>query len=157
MQDTKNSLSAHHHTTMSGHIFATKAHIDNRKKNLLNSNISSTRPHNMLNIGPLMAEICWQVWGNPANLNVFRVLAASRRQPNCGVEQRAPPIFGKAANTLGIGPHSSLTYLLTCRVTVGDIVSPSVTALSESLQLAFGTVCHLTSLRRHRCLSSSDG
>ena len=26
----------------------------------------------------------------------------------CGVEQRAPPIFGRAAITLGIGPHSSL-------------------------------------------------
>jgi len=23
----------------------------------------------------------------------------------CGVEQRAPPIFGRAAITLGIGPH----------------------------------------------------
>ena len=27
------------------------------------------------------------------------------RQPNCGVEQRAPPIFGRAAITLVIGPH----------------------------------------------------
>jgi len=25
----------------------------------------------------------------------------------CGVEQRAPPIFGRAAIMLGIGPHSS--------------------------------------------------
>jgi len=38
----KNSPSGHHCTTLSGYIFATKAHIDNRKKNLLNSNIS---PH----------------------------------------------------------------------------------------------------------------
>ena len=30
------------------------------------------------------------------------------RQPNCGVEHRAPPIIGRAAITLGIGPHSSL-------------------------------------------------
>ena len=28
----------------------------------------------------------------------------------CGVEQRAPPIFGRAAITLGIGPLSSLSY-----------------------------------------------
>ena len=27
----------------------------------------------------------------------------------CGVEQRAPPIFGRAFITLGIGPHASLT------------------------------------------------
>jgi len=34
------------------------------------------------------------------------------RQPNCGVEQRAPAIFGRAAITLGNGPHSSLYYKL---------------------------------------------
>jgi len=28
----KNSPSAHHHTTLSGYVFATKAHIDNRKR-----------------------------------------------------------------------------------------------------------------------------
>jgi len=27
----------------------------------------------------------------------------------CGIEQTAPPIFGRAAITLGIGPHSSIT------------------------------------------------
>jgi len=31
----KKSPSRHHRTTLSGHIFATKARIDNRKKNLL--------------------------------------------------------------------------------------------------------------------------
>jgi len=30
-------------------------------------------PRNMVNSGPLMAEICWRVWGTPANLNEFRV------------------------------------------------------------------------------------
>jgi len=45
-------------------------------KNLLNSNISSTCLHNMANFGPLAAEICWRVWGTPANFNGFRVLAA---------------------------------------------------------------------------------
>ena len=33
--------------------------------------------------------------------------SSSGRQPNCGVEQRAPPIFGRAAVTLGIGRHYS--------------------------------------------------
>jgi len=72
----KKSPSAHHRTTLSGHIFTNEAHIDNRKKNLLNSDISPTCPYNMLNFGPLTAEICWRVWGTPANFNVFRVLAA---------------------------------------------------------------------------------
>jgi len=45
------------------------------KKNLLNSNVSPTCPHNM-NFGLLAAEICWRVWGMPANFNGFRIFAA---------------------------------------------------------------------------------
>ena len=70
------SPSGHHRTTLSGYIFANKACIDNRKKNLLSSNISSTCPHNMVNFGPLAAEIVSLVWGTPANFNGFGVLAA---------------------------------------------------------------------------------
>ena len=43
---------------------------------LLSSNISSTCPHNMVNFGPLAAEIVSLVWDTPANFNGFRVLAA---------------------------------------------------------------------------------
>jgi len=71
----KNLPSAHHRTTLSGHIFATKARIDNRK-NVLNSNIVSTCLHNMVNFDLLTAEICWRVLGTPGNFNEFRVLAA---------------------------------------------------------------------------------
>ena len=46
------------------------------KKNLLSSNISSTCPHNMVNFGPLAAEIVSLVWGTPGHFNGFRVLAA---------------------------------------------------------------------------------
>ena len=42
-------------------------------KNLLNSNISPTCPYNMVNFGPLVAEICWRVWGTPANFSGFHV------------------------------------------------------------------------------------
>jgi len=59
-----------------GYIFATKARIDSRKKNLLSSNISSTCPHNMVNFNPLAAEMVSLVWGTPDNFNGFRVLAA---------------------------------------------------------------------------------
>jgi len=71
----KNSPSGHHRTNLSGYIFASKARINNRKK-VLNINISPTCPYNMVNFGPQAAEICWRVWGTPANLNGFRVLAA---------------------------------------------------------------------------------
>ena len=109
------SPSGQHRTTLSGYIFAIKARIDNRKKNLLSSNISSTCPYNMVNFGPLAAEIVSLVWGTPGNFNGFRIFTArhssSGRQPNCGVEQRAPPMFGRAAIRLGIGPHSSSFFL----------------------------------------------
>jgi len=79
MQDTKSrqkSPSGHHHTTLSGYIFATKARIDNWKKNLLSSNMSSRCPHNMVNFCPLAAQIGLPVWSTLANFNGFHVLAA---------------------------------------------------------------------------------
>jgi len=45
-------------------------------KNWLSSNISSKCPYNMVNFGPLAAEIVSLVWGTPANFNGFRILAA---------------------------------------------------------------------------------
>ena len=51
-------------------------HISTIGKNLLSSNMSSTCLHNMVNFGPLAAEISLAVWGTPANFNGFRVLAA---------------------------------------------------------------------------------
>jgi len=61
------SPSGHYRTYLSGCIFATKARIDNRKKILLSSNMSSsTCPHNMANFGPLAAEIDPVLWGTPA-------------------------------------------------------------------------------------------
>jgi len=71
----KNLPFGHHRTILSACIFATKACIDNQGKNLLNRNISSTGPHNMVSFGPLVAQIGWQVWGTPSNFNSFRVLA----------------------------------------------------------------------------------
>jgi len=51
-------------------------HVSTIGKKLLSSNISSTCPHNMVNVGPLAAEIISLVWGTPGNFNGFRVLAA---------------------------------------------------------------------------------
>jgi len=92
-------------------------HVSTFGKKLLSSNISSICPRNMVNIGPLAAETCWRVWGTPTNFNGFRILAALLHGIPVSaklndVEQRAPPIFGRAAITLGIGPHSSSFYHL---------------------------------------------
>jgi len=38
-------------------------HVSTIGKSLLNSNVSPTCPHGMVNFGLLAAEICWRVWG----------------------------------------------------------------------------------------------
>jgi len=47
-----------------------------QSEKLLNSNTFSTCPDNTVNFNLLTAEICWRVWGTPANFNGFRILAA---------------------------------------------------------------------------------
>jgi len=64
----------HYRTTFSGGIFAPEACIDNRKKLVKHGYLPTC--HNVANFGLLMAEICWRVWGTPANFNSFHVLAA---------------------------------------------------------------------------------
>jgi len=82
-----------------------------------NSNTSSTRPHNMVNFGPLTAEICWRVWGTAGNFIGFWVLAAllqgmsSGRQQVSGVKHRAPPTFGREAITWALAHIPSLFLL----------------------------------------------
>jgi len=65
----KKSPSGHHRTNLAGYTFATKACIDNRKKDLLSSNISTTYAHNMVNFGPLAAEIGPVAWGAPLQIS----------------------------------------------------------------------------------------
>ena len=85
----KKSPSGHYRTYFSGCIFATKARIDNRKKILLSSNMSSsTCPHNMANFGPLAAEIDPVLWAplqfstGFASWQRYCTASSSGRQPN---------------------------------------------------------------------------
>jgi len=99
----KNAPSGHHRTTcrtMSSQL----RNVSTIGKKVLNSNTSPTCPDNKVYFGPLAAEICWRVWGTPVNFNGFRVSVALLYgilvvgvSKLCGVEQRAPPIFGRAA------------------------------------------------------------
>jgi len=110
----KKSPFAHHRTTLSGYIFATKARIDNRK-NLLSRNISSRHHHNMVNVGLLAAEIDPVVWGTPAIFNGFRVLAALLhgshvvRQPHFAASNR-----GRHLCSAGRPSGWALTHILVC-------------------------------------------
>jgi len=49
-------------------------HLSTIGNNVLNSNIFSTCPHNMVNFSPLTAEICWRVWGTPTNFILTALL-----------------------------------------------------------------------------------
>jgi len=85
---TQKSPSGHRPTTLSGYIFATKAYIDNRKKNLLSSSISSTCPHNMVNFGILAAEIVFGSLGHPSYFQWLpRLSIVTARHVVVGVSQ----------------------------------------------------------------------
>jgi len=58
---------------------------------LLSSYTSSTCPYNMVNFGPLSAEILSLVWGTPANFNGFRVLASLLHGIYTVSQKRVPP------------------------------------------------------------------
>jgi len=72
---------------LSGHIFATKARINNPEKNVKH-HTSLICPYDMMNFGPLAAEIDPVVWGTPANFNGFRAMPALLHgTPVLGVSQ----------------------------------------------------------------------
>ena len=90
------------------------------KKNLLSSNISSTCPHNMVNFGPLAAEIVSLFWDTPGNFNGFRVLAALlhgsqvvRRQPNFAALNR-----GRHLWSAGRPSRWALAYILVSHISL---------------------------------------
>jgi len=99
-----------------------------------------------MNFGLLAAEIISLVWGTPANFNGFRVLAALLHGTQVvAVSETAVLnrgrhlyIFGTAAITLGIGPHSSFLALIfgraqkSLRTTVGPISSPTSSRAARS-------------------------
>ena len=51
----------------------------------------------------------------------------------CSVEQTAPPVFGRAAMTLGIGPHSSvMVSRVSVRISVGVRTAPDLLLPSQN-------------------------
>jgi len=65
---------------------------------------------------PLAAEIGPVVWGTPGNFAAWQRCCTTLQYwasaKLCGIEQKAPPVFGRAAITLGIGPHSSFMVMI---------------------------------------------
>jgi len=77
----KNWPSGHNRTTLSGYIFATKVRIDDQKKS---SNTSSTYSRNMVNFGPLAAEIVSLVWAPLKFQRVSRLGSVTARHSTIG-------------------------------------------------------------------------
>jgi len=71
------------------------------EKNLLSSNTFFACPDNMVNFGPLTAEI--GITARHLVVGVSQIF---------GIEQMAPPMFGRVTIRLGIGPHSSFFAVL---------------------------------------------
>jgi len=110
----KNSSSGHHRTTLSGYIFAIKARVDNRKKNLQHLF------HMSAQYGELRLTSGWHplvCLGHPANLNGFRILAALLHSTlGVGVSQTLPlwaesaTYIRQGGHRVGHCPHSSCLY-----------------------------------------------
>ena len=91
------------------------------ERNLLNCSISSRCPDNVVNVGPLTAEISLPVWGTPTNFDGFRILASLLRRRSTEANQTlhdlwSSPglvhyiyIFGAFAPPDGIFPRAKFT------------------------------------------------
>jgi len=118
----KNNAKNRHLGTIPQFCRAISSQLKHRigKKNLLSSNICSTCTHNMVNFGPLAAEIVSGVWGTPATFNGFRVLAAllhgmqtcsSGRQPNFAALNR-----GRHLCSVGRPSRWALAHILVLNI-----------------------------------------
>jgi len=135
--------SAHHRTTLSSYVFATKACIDNRK-NLLNSNISFRCSHNMANFGPLTGFTSW--------LRYCSDVAHRRPTKFC-------TMFGRLMGWYTIYTLSGANFTLCSSLRV--LRSPILTALLHgtpaagvSQTLRYGKGMELRNFRRGRHLYS---
>jgi len=102
-------------------------HLSTVGKKLLKSSVSPTCPHNMVNFGPLTAEICWRVWGHPSKFQRVSCLgsitaqhSSSGRQPDFAVLNR-----GLSAN-LECMPELCCMRLTENTGCVNDAKMPSV-------------------------------
>ena len=104
-------------------------HVLTIEKKLLSSKSSSTCPHNMVNFGPLAAEIVsliWSVAGNFQRVLCFGSVTAGHsntgRHRNCGAEQTMPPVFGRVPIMFGIRPHFYFFFWRRANYSIGRLL-----------------------------------
>jgi len=106
---------------------------------MLNIDTASTCPHNMVNFSLLTAEICWRVWGTPANFNGFRVLAALLHGTLVvGVSQAAALNRGRHLYLAGRPSRWALAHILVSAVIL-------ITVPENEVELGSPKVSHTTS------------
>ena len=133
------SPSGHHSTILLGYIFATKARIDNRKKNLLSSNISSRCPRNMVNFGLLAAEIVSLVWRTHqistgfASWQRYCTACSCGRQPNFAALNRGRHLCSAGRPSRWALAHISSFILLLVRVYFSFFVCLSLVLCTECM------------------------
>ena len=117
--------------------------------------MSSRRPHNMVNFGPLAAEISLPVWGTPPNFNGFHMLASLLHQ-RCSTEVNQTshdvwPSLGLVHYIYIFGGYCPLTEF--CKVQS----SPKSLAFSYigSVTASSGQQPNFTALSRRRHLYSA--
>jgi len=99
-------------------------------KNLLSSNISSTRSHNMVNFGPVAAEIFGE-FGEPLQISTVSRLgsvtarhSSSGRQPNFAALNRGRHLYSAGRPSRWALAHISSFYLFPRLISaVGDWMS----------------------------------
>jgi len=113
------------------------------KKTLLNSSISSTCVHNMVNIGPLAGEIRWRVWGTPTNFNRASAFVTAPTSLNGGQPNFARCLAVSWAGTLYI----HFRRLLTPNGILQDTFRPSF----AFFHIGSASARHLSSGRQPNC------
>jgi len=126
-----------------------------REKKLLNSNTSCTCPDNIVNFGLLTAEICWRVWGIPANFNGFCFLAALLHGTLVvGVSQTVRR-WTEGATYIRQGSHHVghwPTFLVISFFVFLSFLVSSSRAQVAPVDRVWRSICHMTSFCPRMCL-----
>jgi len=138
------------------------ATIRQSDKNLFNSNIYSTSPHNVVNFWPLTAEIGWRVWVTPANFNGFRILASLlHRRRSTEVNQTLHDfwqssmlvhyiyIFGCSCPLMEFCHVQNWLYVQVLRSPILAALPHGTRVVGISQTAAFSGLCHLYSADSH--------
>jgi len=96
---------------------------------VLNSNISPTCPHHIVNFGQLAAEIGSLVWGTPANFNRFRILASL-------LQRRRSTEANQTLHNVWLSPRL-VQYTFSAALTRDGILPGTKFTLRPSLALSY--------------------